>query len=109
MSKQQELFEQECESIRQERAGYKLSRPRGVVKFLDGLSTIFFFSAFIALALVPLTEVTLLDATCLFVIHYAIQPSEMDLAERMIFGMAEDLARIRASLAVIKNKKDGEM
>lgn len=106
MSEQQSLFEQECESIRQERSSYKLGRPKGVVKFMDILSAIFWFSGFIALALIPFTEVTLLQATCLFVIHYTIAPSEVDMAQGVIKGMAEDLGCIRANLATIRRKND---
>lgn len=101
-SSEDSYYTEECEAIKQERTTYKLIRPRGIVGFESALSAAFYFAAFIALILVPFTEITLLQATCLFVIHYTIAPSEVDLGEALIKGIAEDLGHIRANLAAMR-------
>jgi hypothetical protein len=59
-------------------------------------------AGFVALALVPFTEITLLQATCLFVIHYTIAPTDFDYARWLLKGLAEDMAHIRANLTLIR-------
>lgn len=99
-------FENACEAIRQERTTYAQSNPPIAIKILYIVSTVFFFAAFGALVLVPFTDVSLLQATCLFVIHYTVAPSEADLAQGAIKGATVDLANIRASLDVLRNRRD---
>jgi len=106
MSGNIEAFDMECEVIRKERASYSLSRPRNIVRFEGFLSAIFYFLGFIALALIPFSQITLMEATCLFVISYVIAPSEIDLGESVIKGMAEDLGYIRANLSCIRKARE---
>lgn len=98
-------FEKECEAIRHERNTYILPN-RGAQKFLTVLSAVFFFAGFIALILIYFTNVTLLQATCLFVISYIIEPTDGDRYESMAKGIAEDLGNIRASLAVMRKNSE---
>ena len=107
MSTPYEKFIKECEAIKLERESYKFPH-KGTDKFFDLLSALFFFSGFIALFSIPFSQVTLLDATCLFVIHFAIAPSDGDRFERMAKGMAEDLGNIRANIATIRKTSAGE-
>ena len=96
-------FEKECEAIRQERETYQVERNQVAgVKILDWLSTAFLFAGFVALALTPFTGITLLEATCLFIIHYTIAPTDLDYARKPFKGMAVDLAHIRANLSVMR-------
>ncbi len=101
MEKSEEHFAKEREIIANERSSY-LFPNKGVNKFFDYLSAVFFFSGFGALLLIFFTEITLIDATCLFIISYVVQPSDGDRFEPIVKGIAEDLGNIRLNTSFLK-------
>lgn len=76
------------------------------LKILDRLSTLFLFSGFAALVLVPFTAISLLHATCLFVIHHTLSLTDLDRAESILKGIAEDMGYIRANTTIIRKRAE---
>lgn len=98
-------FENECNVIRQERANYSVWRGHLMgLKVFDWLSTAFLFAGFAALILVPFTTISLLQATCLFVIQHTLSLTDLDRAEAVFKGIAEDMANIRANINLIRKR-----
>ena len=109
MNKFESAIELETEKIRIERESYPAGKYNASKKFFDYASLIFLASGFIALVLIFFTDVTLLQAACLFVISYVISPTDGDRYESQIKCMAEDLANIRINTTVIgKHINNGE-
>ncbi|MDI1229161.1 MAG: hypothetical protein PSY14_15890 [bacterium] len=106
MNKEDHNFELECDAIRRERSTYAGGgiRSENIKKFFDYLSCIFLCMGFVSLVLIFFSETTLLHATCFFVISYTLELSGADRAELALKGATEDLAHIRASLAVLRKK-----
>jgi hypothetical protein len=101
-------FQKECEIIIEERKGYKGNKGFGSIKFFDIISTVFLFVGIIILILVPFTEISLLQATCFFVISYTLSPTDLECSAHMIKGIAEDLGNIRANISVIRKRGENE-
>ncbi len=105
MSKWDEKHQQEVDLIIKERETYFLNEGP-VLVFFEKLSFAFMTMGFIALISVFFTEITLINATCLFVISYTIMPTDGDRQRAIIKGMAEDLANIRVNTTITsKNAK----
>lgn len=97
--KWEDLFELEVLELKRQR--FLQQRPnKNMKKFFDVISAIFLFTGFLALVASFFTKITLLDATCLFVISYVIQPSDLEIAEEQLKGIAEDLANIRLNTVI---------
>lgn len=73
-------------------------KHKGVKRFFDILGAFFFFLGFGSLVATFFTEVTLVQATCFFIIGYIVKPTDGDRYESLIRGMVEDLGHIRAHL-----------
>jgi len=97
------LSQQESDAIKRERASYAFEEKPGVA-FFHYLSNAFMALGFIPLALVFFTEITLIQATCFFVIGYTLTPTDVDSNRTVIKGVTEDVANIRLNTAVISKK-----
>lgn len=110
MSKWSDSFLKESDSLKKEREGYPAGRFSDAFRVYDVLSFLFLIAAFISLASVPFTDVTLLDATCLFVISHVVAPKEGDRFEKVFKGISEDIAHIRVNAVIlakeIKSRKN---
>jgi len=108
MSKWDEKYQREVDLIQKERNTYALSESP-ILVFFEKLSFAFMAMGFIALISVFFTDVTLINATCFFVIGYTIMPTDGDRQRAITKGMAQDLANIRASTAIIsKDEKSNK-
>lgn len=101
--KMDKLSQQESDAIKSERIAYAFEEKAGL-KFFYYLSNVFMVLGFISLALVFFTEVTLVHATCFFVIGYTLTPTDVDSNRVVIKGVTEDIANIRLNTAVISKK-----
>lgn len=101
MNEFEKSFEKEAEIILTERKTYPGIENNLPNKVYDYLSLIFLISGFVALILIFFTNVTLLQATCLFVISYIVKPTDTDRRELENKCMAEDLAHIRMNTTII--------
>ena len=105
------LYQEEATTIKEERASYPVNskKPNIGYKFFEYLSNLFLVCGFVALGLLFFTEITLVQATCLFVISYVIHPTDGDRYESQLKGIAEDLANIRINTTILgkygKNRK----
>lgn len=106
-SSKQTDFEKECALIIRERLTYQENRPGEsvAVKFYDWLSFGLLLVGILGLLLMPFTDITLLQVTCIFIISRALAPSDLDYTRPMLKGIAEDLGHVRASVTVIRNLK----
>ena len=102
MDKWENIYKEEEQAIKQERNFYSGVGNDGGIKILDGLSMIFMVAGFVALALIYFTDITLIQATCLFIISHVIAPSDGDIFRQVVKGMAEDLGYMRLNLIVIR-------
>ena len=103
MSEWEKNYEKEYSSIKEEREFYpgNTEGNKFAYKLFDVLSFLFQASGFIALILIFFTDITLVQATCLFVIGYVISPSDGDRYELQVKGMVEDLGHIRLNTTII--------
>ena len=92
--------QKEVELIKLERASYTFNEKAGVFIF-HSISLIFTAFGFTALISIFFTNITLIDATCLFVIGYVLDPKDSEINRLAIKGMLEDIANIRLNTAVI--------
>jgi len=102
MDKWERTYKIEEEAIKEERKFYPGAGNEVGIKVLDVLSLIFLLSGFVALILIFFTDVTLVQATCLFVISYTIAPSDGDIFRQGIKGIMEDVGYIRLNITVIR-------
>ena len=107
-SKWQESYQKEAEVVSAERASYKNSKQHLGAKIFDKLSLIFLLCGFLSLVSVPFTGITLVQATCFFVISFALSPSDGDRYELMMKGIAEDVANLRIHTAISTKAKRKE-
>ncbi len=100
-------YQEEYENISNERANYKISgSTKKGQKIFEIIAALFLGMGFISLFLMFFTEITLLQATCFFVIAYTLQPSDGDRYQSIIKGVTEDLAHIRLNTTILsKNIK----
>ena len=99
-----QTFQEICQSIKEERGTYQPSH-KGTNKFFDVLSLLFLLAGFGALIAIFFTDVTIVEATCLFVISYVVAPTDGDRYESMVKGIAEDVGFTRAHLEFLNTKK----
>lgn len=100
MKKIDNEYQHEVDLITQERKTYPLNE-KPILVFFEYLSFSFMAVGFILLIASLFTDITLLNATCFFVISYTIMPTDGDRHRSIIKGIAQDLANIRASNAII--------
>ena len=105
MSKWQESYQKEAETISAERASYKNSKQHLGTKIFDKLSLMFLLCGFLGLVLVPFTSVTLVQATCFFVISFVLSPTDGDRYEAMLKGISEDMANVRINTTISTKTK----
>jgi hypothetical protein len=105
MSSWEESYKKEFEVIARERETYPSKLDDSVKKLFDVVSFCFLIAGFIALAAVFFTQITLVQATCFFVISFVVKPSDGDRMESLIKGMAQDLANIRISALMVSKKE----
>lgn len=77
-------------------------------KIMEYISIFFFFSGFLSLALIPFTNITLIDATCLFIISHVFGPTDGELQAGLLKGLAVDLGLIRANISAFLVVKESE-
>ncbi len=104
-------FKAEAYLIKQERQHYPLSikgEDDYVLKLFEYLSVIFLGIGFLSLILTFFTKITLVQATCFFVIsgillfnRHMLENTDGERYEEIIKGIAEDMGNIRASIFVI--------
>ncbi|MGW8169869.1 MAG: hypothetical protein ACWGHH_07695 [Sulfurovaceae bacterium] len=99
-------FNDEAKKIKFERIGY--TKDTTGERILDYLSAGFQFVGFVALILVFFTDITLVQATCFFVIGYTIAPTYMELSSNLIKQIAEDIIHIRINTKIGNYKEDLE-
>ena len=102
MNKWDKIYKEEEQAIKEERTSYSADGEEGGLKILDGLSMIFMIAGFVALVLVFFTDITLIQATCLFVIGHVVGPSDGDLYKNALKGITEDMGYMRLNLTVIR-------
>ncbi|PZO83709.1 MAG: hypothetical protein DI626_08815 [Micavibrio aeruginosavorus] len=98
----EEMIDIEKQKIIDERKTYKFPNL-GTKKFFEYVATGFFFFGFATLLLAFFTDLTLIHATCFFVISHVIQPTDGDRYETIVKGIAEDLANIRLNTTFLKH------
>lgn len=96
----EESFQKESSEIVTERNSYASKAQDPIKRVFDITSVVFLALGFISLIAVFFTDITLVQATCFFVISYVISPTDGDRFESMLKGIAQDLANIRANTAI---------
>ena len=96
----EESFQKEAAEIANERNSYASKAQDPIKRVFDITSVIFLALGFISLIAIFFTDITLVQATCFFVISYVISPTDGDRFESMLKGIAQDLANIRANTAM---------
>lgn len=106
MNEHEENILKEIDIILQERKSYPKAYINKDHKIFDFLSLIFMGLGFVSLILIYFTNITLIQATCFFIISYILKPSDTDRYKFFIKSISEDLGNIRANTAVmVKHKK----
>jgi hypothetical protein len=100
MSDWEESLQKEIATISAERNGYASKAQYPIKRIFDLTSVVFLVLGFVSLIAMFFTDITLVQATCFFVISFVLSPSDGDRFETMLKGMAQDLANIRASTTI---------
>ena len=96
----EESFQKETATIATERNGYASKAQDPIKRIFDITSVVFLVLGFVSLIAMFFTDITLVQATCFFVISFVLSPTDGDRFETMLKGMAQDLANIRANTVI---------